>query len=93
MSNISRTLYIGVTNNLIRRVYEHKQQQTPSFTRRYHITKLVYFEETTDPQSALSREKQLKGWVRQKKIQLIESMNPTWDDLSADWYDHQQPNQ
>jgi putative endonuclease len=87
MASHSRRLYIGITNDLIRRVYEHKQKLVPSFTQRYNITSLVYFETTTDVNAALTREKQLKKWNRQKKIELIESTNPTWDDLSIGWYD------
>ena len=87
MTNHSRTLYTGVTNNLIRRVYEHKQKMVQGFTQKYNITKLVYFEETQDVWSAISREKQIKGWLRAKKIALIDSVNPAWDDLSKDWYE------
>ena len=86
MTNKSRTLYTGVTNNLERRVYEHKQKFVPGFTAKYNITRLVYFEETGDIQEAIAREKQIKGWLRTKKIALIESVNPAWEDLSASWY-------
>jgi putative endonuclease len=86
MTNRSRTLYTGVTNDLTRRVQEHKQKLIPGFTKKYNITKLVYFEETTDIQAAIQREKQIKGWLRAKKIALIESINPQWQDLSAEWY-------
>src|SRR6266849_3907748 len=86
MTNKSRTLYTGVTNDLKRRVYEHKQKLVPGFTNKYHITRLVYFEETSDVRSAIEREKQFKGWLRAKKIALIESVNPKWADLSAEWY-------
>jgi putative endonuclease len=82
MTNTSRTLYIGVTNNLIRRIQEHRDGQIPGFTRRYNIHKLVYFEQGDDINSALFREKQLKKWRREKKIALIESVNPEWRDLS-----------
>lgn len=75
-------LYIGVTNNLERRVFEHKSGQCDGFTKKYHVHKLVYFEETTDPHSAISREKQLKNWHRDWKINLIEKTNPDWRDLS-----------
>ena len=67
MTNVSRTLYTGVTNNLVRRVYEHKNKIIPGFTSRYNITELVYFEETSDVQAALTREKEIKGWRRAKK--------------------------
>jgi putative endonuclease len=86
MSNTSKTLYTGVTNNLERRVYEHKQKIIPGFTAKYNITKLVYYEDTLDIQAAITREKQIKGWLRMKKINLIESSNPQWLDLAADWY-------
>src|SRR5258706_3708017 len=84
MSNESRTLYVGVTNDLERRVYEHKQKLVPGFTSKYNIAQLVYFEATQDIQPAITREKQIKGWLRKKKIALIESMNPRWNDLSVD---------
>lgn len=86
MTNISGTLYTGVTNNLERRVYEHKHKLLPGFTARYNIARLVYYEAAPDPRAAIAREKQIKGWRRAKKIALIESMNPEWADLSADWY-------
>ena len=85
MTNRSGTLYIGVTNDLARRAHEHKNKLIPGFTAKYNITKLVYFETTTDVRTAIAREKQIKGWLRAKKIALIESVNPNWDDLSADW--------
>jgi len=85
MTNHSRTLYIGVTNDLQRRVHEHKQKQVPGFTQKYNITQLVYYEETSDIKSAIAREKQIKGWLRSKKIALIESLNPGWRDLTNDW--------
>ena len=81
MTNKSGTLYTGVTNNLERRVYEHKHHLFKGFTNKYKIDKLIYFEETTDINAAISREKQIKGWLRKKKIALIESMNPEWNDL------------
>jgi putative endonuclease len=87
LSNPYRTLYIGVTNNLKRRIYEHKQKTVEGFTQRYDITRLVYFEQTTDIRSAIHREKQLKGWLRAKKITLIESVNPNWQDLSESWFE------
>ena len=82
MTNKSRTLYTGVTNDLERRVYEHKQKLVPGFTAKYNITRLVYFEVTQDVRAAIAREKQIKGWLRRKKITLIESVNPEWKDLS-----------
>ena len=76
------SVYIGVTNDLIRRVYEHKKHLDPhSFTSKYDVHKLVYFEQTSDIRVALEREKQLKGWRRSKKNALIEKMNPEWKDL------------
>jgi len=81
------TLYTGVTNDLKRRVYEHKHKVLEGFTKKYNITRLVYYEETSDVQTALAREKKIKGWLRSKKIELIESVNPKWTDLSQGWYD------
>lgn len=87
MASPSRTLYIGVTNDLERRVWEHKMKLLPqSFTRRYNITLLVYVEAFSSPGDAIAREKQVKGWSRAKKLALIESVNPAWEDLSARWY-------
>ena len=85
MTNKSRTLYTGVTNNLMRRVYEHKNELVPGFTSKYKIKHLVYYESTSSIHSALAREKQIKGWLRAKKVVLIESMNPEWKDLSEEW--------
>ncbi|MEK7291371.1 MAG: GIY-YIG nuclease family protein [Planctomycetota bacterium] len=87
MTNKSKTLYTGVTNNLVRRVYEHKQKIVQGFTCKYNINKLVYYEMTPDIKSAITREKQIKGWLRSKKIALIESLNPEWKDLSVEWYE------
>jgi putative endonuclease len=86
MTNRSKTLYTGVTNDLIRRVYEHKNKMVEGFTKKYNIMKLVYFEETSDVQAAIEREKQIKGWLQSKKIALIESKNPEWKDLSEGWF-------
>ena len=85
MTNKSRTLYTGVTNDLERRVGEHKSKTIPGFTSKYNITKLVYYEDSIDITVAIAREKQIKGWLRVKKIALIEAMNPEWRDLSDDW--------
>ncbi len=85
MTNKSKTLYVGVTNNLQRRVYEHKNKTIQGFTSKYNITKVVYFEVFNNIESAIKREKQIKGWLRKKKIELIESMNPDWNDLSEEW--------
>ena len=87
MTNGVRTLYIGVTNDLTRRVYEHRQKPADGFTNKYNITMLVHYEVTTDVQSAIAREKQLKVWRRSKKVDLIERVNPAWVDLSLGWYD------
>ena len=87
LSNSSRTLYIGVTDNLIRRVNEHKKGKIQGFTSKYNIKYLVYYEKGDDINTAIYREKQLKGWLREKKIALIESINPDWHDLSGDWSD------
>lgn len=86
MTNHSKTLFTGVTNNLKRRVYEHKSKLIEGFTSKYNINKLVYIEETQDITSAIAREKQIKGWLRRKKIELIESTNPEWKDLSDGWF-------
>ena len=85
MTNKSKTLYTGITNNLERRVYEHKQKLLPGFTAKYNITKLAYYEETTDVLAAIAREKEIKGWLRSKKIKLIKLSNPDWRDLATDW--------
>ena len=85
LASPSRTLYTGVTNNLARRVYEHKHKLIPGFTSRYNVGLLVYFETFNTPQEAIAREKQIKGWVRRKKIALIEENNPSWEDLSEAW--------
>jgi len=81
LSNEARTLYIGVTNNLERRLYEHKNKLINGFAKKYNLTKLVYYETTTHVRDAIAREKQLKGWLRIKKIALIEE-STGWDDLS-----------
>ena len=87
MTNRSRTLYTGMTNDLRRRVWQHKEKIIGGFTAKYNITRLVYYEETSDVRAAIAREKQIKGWLRQKKIALIEAENPDWRDLSEEWYD------
>ena len=86
MASKSRVLYTGVTNNLRRRVWEHKNGVIPGFTRDYRIHRLVYFEEFKYVDNAITHEKRIKGWLRKKKVALIEAMNPTWEDLAADWY-------
>ncbi len=84
-TNASRTLYIGVTNDLRRRIYEHKHKLIPGFTSRYNIGKLAYFEAANSPNDAIQRERELKGWLRQRKVKLIESVNPDWNDLASGW--------
>ena len=86
MASKSRRLYIGVTNDLERRVFEHKSKLIEGFTAKYNIDRLVYFAETGDVVAAIEREKQIKGWLRTKKLILIEAMNPSWEDLSRDWF-------
>ncbi len=78
----NKVLYVGVTNNLIRRVYEHKNKLIDGFTKKYNLNKLVYFEEFNNVNDAIAAEKKIKGWLRIKKIKLIESVNPEWKDLS-----------
>jgi putative endonuclease len=80
-SRIGGTIYIGVTNDLMRRIAEHRQKQIKGFTKKYGVSTLVYFEQFDDPENAILREKQLKGWNRAWKIRLIEEINPNWDDL------------
>jgi putative endonuclease len=87
MTNITGMLYTGVTNNLERRVFEHKMKLLPGFTSMYKVNKLVYYESTNDVTAAIMREKQIKGWLRKKKVTLIELLNPKWKDLSEDWMD------
>ena len=87
MTNQVRTLYVGVTNNLVRRVYEHKRKLVPGFTSKYNLTWLAYYEEISEVASAIAREKQVKGWRRSKKVELIESMNPRWKDLALEWFE------
>ena len=78
----NKVLYTGITNNLERRVYEHKNKLVKGFTAKYNVNKLVYFDHTSDVTSAILREKQIKGWTRQKKNELVEALNPGWKDLS-----------
>ena len=85
LTNHMGTLYIGVTNDLTRRLYEHREGLGGGFTKKYNLTSLVHFETTTDVTGAITREKQIKGWRRSRKVALIESTNPSWRDLSADW--------
>jgi putative endonuclease len=87
LSNKSGTLYVGVTNNLERRLYEHKNKLNQGFTSKYNISRLVYFKPTDDVTVAITREKKIKGMLRSKKIELIKTMNPGLIDLSEDWYE------
>lgn len=85
MASKSRTLYTGMTSNLVGRVGGHKQKLLRGFTQRYNIGRLVYFEATNDVHAAIAREKQIKEWLRAKKVALVQSVNLKWKDLSADW--------
>ncbi len=85
LASRSGVLYCGVTNNLERRVAEHKSGNADGFTKRYMVNRLVWFEDSTDVNAAIAREKQIKGWKRCRKIELIEGANPDWQDLSEDW--------
>ena len=78
-------MYVGVTNNLERRIHEHKNKLVKGFTEKYNVNKLVYFEETQDVTAAIAREKEIKKWRREKKNQLVNRMNPNWKDLSSGW--------
>ena len=81
----NKVMYIGVTGDLRRRLYEHQNELADGLTKQYHVHKLVYYEQTTDVHAALEREKQLKKWNRAKKNRLVETVNPEWNDISADW--------
>ncbi len=87
MSSYRGTLYTGVTNDLARRVYEHRHKLADGFTKKHDVSKLTYYEATDDVGSAIAREKQIKGWLRKKKVALIESMNPKWVDLADGWFE------
>ena len=91
LSSRSRVLNVGVTGDLVRRVLQHKQRNGSRFTTRYRVDRLVYFEETDYVFAALEREKEIKGWRRWKKIAVVEGGNPTWQDLSCEWYDLNKP--
>ena len=86
MASRIKTLYIGVTNNLERRVWEHKSGIVDGFTSKYNVNHLVYCEEYNSVRQAIEREKQIKAWRRQKKVDLIQSLNPEWDDIAQHWY-------
>jgi putative endonuclease len=87
LSSRSRNLYTGFTGDLVRRVWQHKTRQIVGFTSRYNITRLVYSEEYDTAADAIAREQQIKAWTRAKRVELIEGINPTWDDLSKGWYE------
>jgi len=85
LASHSRALYVGITSDLVRRMYQHKHRHFPGFTARYNIDRLVYFEDTFDVSAAIERESAIKRWSRKKKLALIETVNPGWHDLSASW--------
>ena len=85
LASVGRVLYVGVTNDLQRRVYEHKHKLVPGHTAKYNISRLVYFETTANVNAAIAREKQIKGWSRAKRVALVETSNPKWADLSEEW--------
>jgi putative endonuclease len=87
MASRSHTLYIGVTGDLLKRVFQHKWKEHGGFTARYNCDRLVWFQSHQDVRKAIAREKELKSWRRSKKLALIESVNPAWADLSREWYD------
>jgi len=89
LSSPGGTLYTGITNDIWFRVLSHKRKKQPGFTQKYNITRLVYFEETRYIHDALAREKEIKGWRRNKKIKLIESLNPKWVDLAENWFNEE----
>jgi putative endonuclease len=93
MTNRSKTLYTGITNNLLRRVWEHKQGEGSGFCTQYKLDRLIYFERFKYVGNAITREKQIKGWLRIKKMALIVAQNPAWRDLSDGWYSEHQPKQ
>ena len=88
MSSLSQTLYTGVTNDLVRRVYEHKAGLASGFTKKYNVKMLIYYETFGDARDAVQREKEIKAWRRSKKVDLIEAVNPEWADLSEGWFEN-----
>ena len=90
LASRSRRLYVGVTNDLERRVFEHRSGAC-TFTRKYRIRRLVYYETTDNVMAAIAREKEIKGWLRKRKLALVDSVNPKWDDLAADWFSDPSP--
>lgn len=87
MASRTKVIYTRVSGNLMERVWQHKNKITKGFTACYNVNKLVYYAQTNDIHEALEFEKRVKGWVRRKKVELIESINPNWEDLARDWYD------
>jgi len=87
LASRSGVLYVGVTGNLLHRLHQHRTHTVAGYTQKYNVTRLVHYEETSDAAAAIAREKQVKGWLRNKKVALIEVNNPAWDDLAADWFD------
>ena len=87
----SAVLHVGITGDLVRRLWQHKNQSTPGFTSRYKLTQLVYYEQFVYPDAMIRREKEIKGWRRSKKIALINTMNPRWEDLARDWQNLYKP--
>ena len=85
LSSLSRATYVGVTNNLLNRVWQHRNEGGSRFAKKYRIDRLVHFEVFSDSYNAISREKEIKGWRREKKVKLIEANNPDWRDLAIDW--------
>ena len=85
MASVWKVLYVGVTNDLVRRADQHKRSQLPAFSARYRVNRLVWFENTQDVRIAIEREKQIKGWSRRRKLQLVGTVNPGWLDFSRDW--------
>ena len=86
MTNRSKTLYTGMTGSLVQRVRQHKEHVNEGFTSKYRIDRLAYYERFSDVHAAIAREKEIKGWLRIRKLQLIVSINPEWKDLAADWF-------
>jgi len=86
MASLSRTMYVGVTNDLAARAFQHRTKVLRGFTTKYSVTRLVHAEEFSDVRDAIAREKQIKGWRRERKVALIESANPEWEDLSGTWF-------
>jgi putative endonuclease len=86
LTNISKMLYVGVTGDLHRRMFEHKEKLIPGFSKKYNLHRLVYLESFSDVRHAIDREKEIKGWLRVKKVALIQAVNPQWKDLAEDWF-------